>query len=188
VDTLRTDGDGTNVDWSIGTGCTNEWECITDWPDDGSGSYLSANADALQQDATVSWAPSNLSSVDSVVIEIAHNETGAGTKVVAYGLISGGTTSYLDTLSSSSGTYVVYRGTPHTVDPNTSSAWTESAINALSVSFQSVSGHTSVRLSNVSGIAALVYWQQTATDNGAYRQNEKALGWRQNVKTVGGKQ
>ena len=127
IDLLKPDADD-SVAWSRSSGSTN-YTLVNEGPSDGDTSYIySSTVSQVDQYSlgNLGTTPTNIYAVRAVTVA---RKDDAATKQIRAGLRSGSTTSNGATKSLTSN-YVVYDDFWET-DPNTSSAWTISALDAL---------------------------------------------------------
>ncbi len=127
IDLLKPDADD-SVAWSRSTGSTN-YTLVNEGPSDGDTSYIySSTVSQVDQYSlgNLGVTPTSIYAVRAVSVA---RKDDAATKQIRAGLSSGGTTSNGATKSLSS-SYAVYDDFWAT-DPNTSAAWTISALDAL---------------------------------------------------------
>ncbi|MFQ5498937.1 MAG: prepilin-type N-terminal cleavage/methylation domain-containing protein [Candidatus Zixiibacteriota bacterium] len=130
VDTLRPMGAGSESNL-LDEGCSGTWSCVDDVTPDGDGTFVKGYDNAFQPDlyATQDHTAAG-GTVDSVVVYIRSKGSGGGKKVRTRIKTNGVT--YNGAQVAPSGSYANY-STTYITNPQTSSAWTWTEIDALEI-------------------------------------------------------
>lgn len=135
VDTLLPTGAGSSTDFTASAG--SNYECVDEVPNNLGTDYVESSTDGDVDLYAMADLAEEPATIHAVAVAVSAAKTDAGSGSIKSVMKSGSTTAESDALALSNGSYLrnVYaRG----VDPNTSSAWTASAVNALEAGCKAV--------------------------------------------------
>lgn len=135
VDTLLPSGAGSSTDFTASAG--SNYECVDEVPNNLGTDYVESSTDGDVDLYAMADLAEEPATIHAVAVAVSAAKTDAGSGSIKSVMKSGSTTAESDALALSNGSYLrnVYaRG----VDPNTSSAWTASAVNALEAGCKAV--------------------------------------------------
>jgi hypothetical protein len=135
VDTLRPSADTAQKDWTPNSGANN-YSRVGDTTYDGDTSYIGASTVGNKDLYDCTDLPVTPASVYAVQVSMAARKDDAATRQVRTNLKSGSATQN-GTTQGMSATYQIFSDIYET-DPNTSAAWTASAVNAAQVGVEVV--------------------------------------------------
>lgn len=135
VDTLLPTGAGSSTDFTASAG--SNYQCVDEVPNNLGTDYVESSTDGDVDLYAMADLAEEPATIHAVAVAVSAAKTDAGSGSIKSVMKSGATTAESDALALSNGSYLrnVYaRG----VDPNTSSAWTASAVNALEAGCKAV--------------------------------------------------